>query len=164
MHAHFGNMNNSGTRKYFFIGSPGVWLRGQGKPNPSKGNLESLKILQNRKKVFLWQTGPFIPKLSGSLKKRADIGYRRCCFIRTITWVSDWWSPALATAELSFPRSWSEGVLRLDEAEVLGEKGWGRWYSPPSKQAQRVQRKSNKSATSSFHYCEPFNPWSRTQK
>lgn len=29
----------------------------------------------------------------------------------------------MATAELGFPRSWSEGVLRLDEAEVLGEKG-----------------------------------------
>lgn len=68
-----------------------------------------------------------------------------------------------AITEQSFPRSWSEGILRLEKAEIWGEKAeepvlTTRHTGPES------QRKSNKSATSSFHYWEPFNPWSQTRK
>lgn len=52
-------------------------MRTKGKQNPLRRNEEWLKILQTMKKVFLGQIGLFIPKLPGSLKKKADVGKKR---------------------------------------------------------------------------------------
>lgn len=164
LHTHFHNMNNGGMWKYFFGRGPGVWLKEEGEPNHLKGNLEIPQILQKIQKVFLWQTSSFIPKLSRSWRTRVNTGKSEHSVIWTTAWASIGRAWHWLHLSCVFPGPGQREFIGLDKAEVLGEKGWGSWYSAPSKSAQRVQRKSNNVVASSFHYCEPFNPWSPTKK